>query len=292
MRRTLLLALALAVIAAGAILVLTYEKAPGGSSVSLREASGAGALPEGAESSDTANNQVPERVLSAGPAVIPVPSQYALVPGLTIPAAESWEGLVSMLLPDERALVEALRSRYPEAYNFKSIKQLRWLVEHGYPMPSEIVAAHALSMEELKQRATNGNVKAAMLARDRLLAEAVAQAERTGQPIFDSPLAAEIHFMEMIVRGRNCSPFSYYISARYYEEVSRARGANDTSILGTLAAHAVVASMGDRRSQDYAQRLAGAFPLDGRTAMELAQWTIVERRTVPPNCPESRFPLN
>lgn len=291
MRRFLLVALVLAVMAAASFFVLTRDGLSSGSLGTPPEVSVAGTHSVGAESS-SAGGKKPSESPSSGPAVILVPSEYALVPGMTIPAAESWEGLVSMLMPDERALAEALRARYPEAYNFKSIKQLRWLVEHGYPMPSEIVAAHEMSMEELKQRASSGNLKAAMLARDRLLAEAAASSERTGEPIADGPLASEIAFMEMVVRGRNCSPFSYYISARYNEELSRAPNASDTSILGTLAAHAVIASMGDPRSQDYAQRLAAAFPLDGRAAMALAQRTILERRTVPPNCPESRFPLN
>lgn len=234
--------------------------------------------------------ELPRREGSKLPAEISIPAHYALLPGMTVPAADSWEALVSMLLPDERALVESLRSRYPEAYQFKSINQLKWMVEHGYPMPTEIVAASRIPLRDLKQMAADGNVKAAMLARERLLMEALANSEQLGSPFHDSPLMKEIGFMDAVVRDRNCSPFSFYISARRYEELARAR--LDDSALGALAAHAVIASLGDPRSQDYAERLAGAFPFSGRSAMELAQMSVLERRLAPPNCRTSRFPLN
>lgn len=224
------------------------------------------------------------------PATIAIPSDYALVPGMTVPAADSWDALVSLLLPDERALVDAMRLRYPEAYAFKSAKQLRWMIEHGYPMPNEIIAANRMPMQELKQLAIAGNVKAAMLARERLMSEAIEASEQLGTAFNDSPLMKDVGFMEAVVRNRNCSPFSFYISARRYEELARAR--LDNSALGALAAHAVIGSLGDPRSQEYAQRLADAFPFGGRSAMELAQLSVLERRLVPANCPTSRFPLN
>lgn len=105
--------------------------------------------------------------VAATTATIAIPEGYALLPGLRVAPANSWEELLAGLDPEQRALAEAFASRYPEAYRFASAAQLAWMVERGYPMPEEITAAEAMRMDELMQLASSGNVKAMMLAVDR-----------------------------------------------------------------------------------------------------------------------------
>src|SRR5690606_15145112 len=95
-----------------------------------------------------------------------IPSEWALVPGDSVPAANSWDELVAGLSPEERELVEAFAARYPEAYDFIKPEQLRWMVENGYPSPREMIEAQLMPRGDLIALATSGNAKAQMLVID------------------------------------------------------------------------------------------------------------------------------
>lgn len=148
--------------------------------------------------------------VTADQKMLSVPSRFALFPGLEVPEVDSWDALLEGLEPEERALVEAFTARYPGAFQIKSVEQLRWMLERGYPMPEEILLAESMAVDSLIEMAKSGNDKAAMLAVDRLTEteprvelDFLDGYERYKQ---NMPLMDQLH--------ASCSPFGYYVAAR------------------------------------------------------------------------------
>lgn len=223
-----------------------------------------------------------------------IPAEYALRYGQRVRLADSWEELVATLSNEDRRLVDELRARYPEAFKFTSRAQLQWMIEHGYPMPAEIVEAQGMPMDELIALGKNGNLKASMLAMDRLIKAAVEGSPAGVTPkINESPLNLDMIALRRRAFQKSCSPFNQYLNARYYEELARTDPSGpDSAIRMTVAALSIAQILGDPRSRDYAERLAGAMTLNGHSAVDLARSTIIMHRTVPPICPIGNFPLH
>jgi len=225
-----------------------------------------------------------------------LPHDYALFPGLSVPAASSWEELLAGLSPEERELAQAFADLYPEAYQFRTREQLEWMVDRGYPMPEEIIAARQMPLDDLLDKAINGNnLKAAMLARDRLLDDILQDMEQAGVPYFENPKQHQLNLARIKGVRRDCSPFSMYLSARQLEmeQVSLTSGATAQSIpIAALPAQHVAHSMGDDRLFGLLQSSVYRLPMDGMQAMGVTSMALTLAATVPSSCPRDKFPLH
>ncbi len=180
--------------------------------------------------------------------------------------------------------MDRLASAYPEAYAFSSPKQLEWMVAQGFPMPEEYLRAQSLPREDLMTMAKSGNVKAAMLAYDQVLSE-LAEADA----LFDgtettSPKA--LAAMEFAMNRNHCSPFPFYLTARYHEQTSRlisgpsAQGA----LMMVLSANSVIGSLGDRRVSNNSKSIAEGLELSPARISEMAESAARLRGRTSGNC--------
>ena len=109
--------------------------------------------------------------------------------------------------------MERFAARYPEAYLFTSAEQLRWMVERGFPMPEEILAAQDLSLDTLLEMESAGNFKAGMLALDRWMDELELHPLSNMEPEDAITEGAGLIQLEQRMR-ETCSPFGYHLAAR------------------------------------------------------------------------------
>lgn len=201
---------------------------------------------------------------------------------------ENWKDWIAHLPDYDQPIVESFRSRYAEAYDFSNKEQLAWMILRGYPTPDEIIRAAKMPLEELINLGMTDS-KASMLARDRLLSEAAEDGER----LADHPSLAKISALQMADRSRNCSPFAYYVEARYYEDLALGGRRIDSSrVRYSLAARAIVAELGDPRVRPYSSRLAESAVTSGQEVMQVAAAAARLRSRLPSNCPTDRIPTN
>ena len=254
----------------------------------------AGDSPSEAENEDVARTPVATTKPPPQAERLALPHDYALFPGLSVPAASNWEELLAGLSPEARELVQAFADLYPEAYQFRTREQLEWMVAHGYPMPEEIVAARQMSMEDLLDKAISGdNLKAAMLARNRLIDEMLAEAEQGGVPFNDNQKYIALSRMQSADNNRNCSPFTMYLWARQFEAQAHLQQgtAQMGGLLNALSAQHVAYSLGDLRVRGLLDIAAANLPVTGREASALTNMALTLRSGIPSTCPRSPFPL-
>src|SRR5690606_22408044 len=144
---------------------------------------------------------------------IPVPPEWALVPGDSVPAASNWEELVAGLSPEERELAEAFAARYPEAYDFIKPEQLRWMIENGYPSPREMIEAQLMPRGDLIALATSGNAKAQMLVIDLESDELVRGFDALSDREKAQRMMPLLSMQDELMTS--CSPFAGYIAMSY-----------------------------------------------------------------------------
>lgn len=101
------------------------------------------------------------------PGHIALPQSLRL-PGVdSVKAARSWQEAVSRYSEDERRFLHARSAAYFYVLEFGSEQQQRQMIEQGFPMPEEWLAARNMSDEDLKRLAETGNAKAQMFYIDR-----------------------------------------------------------------------------------------------------------------------------
>lgn len=209
-------------------------------------------------------------------------------------SAPNIDSLVSGIPEADRVLARRLLSRYAEAYQYWSREQLEWMRNNGYPMPEDWVAAEKMTIEQLIALGRAGDAKAAMLAADRLLRQAVDNFEAgRGPALNDSPERAAM--IDLEGRGSyqgNCSPFYLYIDARYYEELSSVSPGSfsDSAVRQALVRYAVLSALGDRRAMAYVSTLSRALGATSSGALDMAQSSADIRGRFPAHCRWSTFP--
>lgn len=258
------------------------------------------------------NHSVPNRESTGNATSVPAPSPMpkrseavTTTPGAA-PMAEknhsvedeekapNIDSLVSGIPEADRVLAKRLLSRYAEAYQYSSMEQLEWMKNNGYPMPEDWVAAEKMTIEQLIALGKAGDAKAAMLAADRLLRQAVDNYEAgRGPALNDSPERAAM--IDLEGRGSyqgNCSPFYLYIDARYYEELSSVSPGSfsDSAVRQALVRYAVLSALGDRRAMVYVSNLSRALGATSSGALDMAQSSADIRGRFPANCQWSTFP--
>lgn len=118
-----------------------------------------------------------EEARNSPPSNATTPAPPARTPAIAIPPGFQFAGIrevraassLDELLADhpetEQAIIRDFINRLdPAAYLFRSPRELEWMVQHGFPMPAEILAASRMSDDDLMQMALAGNTKAAFLA--------------------------------------------------------------------------------------------------------------------------------
>ncbi len=80
---------------------------------------------------------------------------------------ESWMSLYA----DHHDLIVRFNQRYPYAWNVSSAEEIAWLAKNGFPMPEDMIAADAMSDDDLRREADAGSSKALMLYYERLQSE-------------------------------------------------------------------------------------------------------------------------
>lgn len=158
-----------------------------------------------------------------------------VAPRLAKPAdysgVETTQELFALLAPGDRALAAEFYGRYdPVVMQFSTHAQLDWMIDHGYPMPEDIVAASVLTEAELLALHRQGDAKAGYFYLDRMATKGpdISNAERSQL----NSIATNV-----LVNG---SPFSGYAVARY----ERSKGDPHAA----LAGYAWAGWLGDRRA--------------------------------------------
>lgn len=106
----------------------------------------------------------------AGSGRIEIPAGLRL-PGVdTVRVAPNWEHALSLYSQEERSELQARNTAYFDALRFTSEREQRQMVEQGFPMPEEWLAARNIPDDQLKQWAEGGNSKAQVFYIDRAIA--------------------------------------------------------------------------------------------------------------------------
>lgn len=168
------------------------------------------------------------------------------------------QALFAQLPPRDRAMAEEFYGKYdPVVMQFGSHEQLAWMINNGYPMPEDVVAASLLTDSELLDLHRSGDVKAGIFYLDRRAYPSVNASNKISKPE-RSQLNSIAN--DVLVSG---SPFAGYAYARYEESKGNSHSA--------LAGYAWSGWLGDRRAMEAmarAQRKLGS--LNSATPLEPA----------------------
>lgn len=150
------------------------------------------------------------------PGHIAIP-QLLRLPGVdSVRAAPSWHEAVSRYSEDERRFLRARNAAYFQILQFGSEQQQRQMIEQGFPMPEEWLAARNIPDEELKRLAEAGNAKAQMFYIDRSISVLSAVLSQRG---LDTKNAQDMRLLQLyasvstLTRTRfsdSKSPFAAY----------------------------------------------------------------------------------
>lgn len=161
---------------------------------------------------------------------------------------ETTEELFARLTPIDRRLMESFYGGYDSAaLDIDNHEQLEWMIDHDYPMPDDIAAAHALTNDQLLALHESGSNKAGFFYLERKSNK-------------DNPLSPQEHAKLDVIATEvlfNGSPFSGYAYAKYQEQVN---GDPHRALTG----YAWAGWMGDRRAMkamtNAEHRLRASYP--------------------------------
>jgi hypothetical protein len=199
--------------------------------------------------------------------------------------AQSWEERLSTLTVAQQARLESLNVRYYGSLEFDSPEEQRKLVEAGFPMPEEWLAAEEMSDGELATLAKAQNPKGALFYANRELDRFI----ETKQQLLDAGAFNDLDKsvmhpkVEAMVYASNAlaltrSPFAAYLY-----------GSVNANMFGdpeyTAAAISVAWSLGDSRASDFAKAFSGQLrasnspplTLEGLASAESLMWRQVHR---------------
>lgn len=220
-----------------------------------------------------------------GAEVFTIPARYAFASHTQVPQVDDWEALLAELSPEDREFVERFAARYPEAYLFTSAEQLRWMVERGFPMPEEILAARDLSLDTLLEMEAAGNLKAGMLALDRWMEELELHPLSSMEPEDAITEGAGLIQLEQRMRG-TCSPFAYYIAARANRFIFN----YDPGEMA-LAHLAVAVSLGDSRLTRTMNQMAQELSIPPESLRMMGYFSSSSSTLLSDDCSRHRRPI-
>ena len=199
--------------------------------------------------------------------------------------AESWNDRLSTLTHAQRSRLESLNTRYFGTLEFDTSEEQQALVEAGFPMPEEWLAADAMSDEELARLAKASSPKGSLFYANRELDRYVEARQRmTDAGVYREMDASVMRpKVEAMIYAGNAlaltrSPFAAYL----YGSIN-AQLFNDPAY--TAAAISVAWSLGDERAGLMARQFSeqARYSKDGEpglgsvAAAESLMWRHVHR---------------
>lgn len=185
-------------------------------------------------------------------------------PGLSrVEIATSWRARMAKFSKADQAYLEGVSERYFESLEFRDETEQRCLIQQGFPMPEEWMAARNVPDGELERLAMAGNLKAQMFQIDRM-SEILAPI--LGVRGFDNNSTDKELFRRMVetsnmldsLVGSGQSPFSAYLSGRY---ISATQGYGKGNPVEPIAASFQFArDFGDERASQYSNTFFQRYP--------------------------------
>ncbi len=157
--------------------------------------------------------------------------------------------------------MRGLNDRYAGALAFDSTEEQQKLVQQGFPMPEEWLAAQRMPDAELEALANEGNIKAQMINIDRVSSQigavrATGRGLTTSQPdmaLFNRVTAANTTVLELMRRTK--SPFAAYLDGQINSAMSQGNPAESMASAIMLAG-----DLGDRRADSLLTTYMHAHP--------------------------------
>jgi hypothetical protein len=222
---------------------------------------------------------------AAQPGQIKLPDRLRFPSVDYVKSAPSWNDRLATFTTAEKARLESLNARYYGMLEFHSAEEQRKLIEAGFPMPEEWLAAAAMSDQELKQLADAQSPKGSLFFADRELDRFLENKQRMldnghyndmDKSIIDSQAQAMLYAGNALSLTR--SPFAAYLYGSVFGNLF-----GDAEY--TAAAISVARALGDPRATEYTDvftqqlRWGKAPPLEFGTlsAIETSMWMDVHR---------------
>jgi hypothetical protein len=249
---------------------------------------GCGAKGEGA---DLASKSSQPREVVAPRRVAPHPGQIKLPDRLSFPSvdyvkvAPSWNDRLATFTTEEKARLESLNARYYGMLEFHSAEEQKKLIETGFPMPEEWLAAAAMSDEQLQQLADAQSPKGSLFFANRKLDRFL----EAKQSLLDSGHYSDLdrsvvnpRTQAMVYAGNALaltrSPFAAYLYGSVFANMY-----GDPEF--TAAGISVAGALGDMRAWDYSRTFLDSLhwshapPLEfgSIAATEASMWMDVHR---------------
>ena len=190
--------------------------------------------------------------------------------------AQSWDDRLATLTNAEKQRLESLNARYYGMLEFHSPEEQKKLIEAGYPMPEEWLAADAMSDEDLADLAKAMSPKGSMFYADRELDRFIEARQRLidSGAYNDMDRAVVNPKIEAMISAGNAlaltrSPFAAYLYGSINAELF-----HDPAY--TAAAISVAWSLGDERAQEFARLYSMRLHLRHVEPLSLGQLAATE----------------
>ncbi len=189
--------------------------------------------------------------------------------GRRLDADNTSEALSHYTAQQQRQVLEFYGRFGDSVFRFVRREQLDWMIDRHYPMPDDILEAAILDDQQLKGRSDAGDIVAASLYYDRLLAD-IAEAAKQGDPSHRAQERLELE-RRLLASG---SPFAGYLLAHG----ARVTGAG---LASELAAYAWAGHSGDWRAFEEALRVARAADDAEASALGLVEFSVLLKSSSP-----------
>ena len=222
--------------------------------------------PAAAAQPDPKTPEAPSLDKAAGGAMlganhIQIPQRWQLPSLGEVQRADSWEGRLAELPASDQAWLRALNDRYAGALAFVSPEVQEWLIQQGFPMPEEWLAARDLHETELERLAESGNLKAQILFIDSVISDvgSVRASDRgLGNSVEDRKLLSRLAratTMVTLMMESTQSPFTAYL-----EGALLSAGAQYNPPEYVASGIMLARDLGDRRAEELRQAYQRSHP--------------------------------
>lgn len=147
-----------------------------------------------------------------------VPPRYQFAGVGRVQTADGFENWMAHFSAADQKILRAFDDRNHGVYRDRTAQSVAWMAAHGYPMPEDLLAAQAMSTDQLRQMAKNGDVKAAFILRDRDLTEFAWKIKHQGADIGsagndDPQFVSDDAILQPVFNAAD-SPYKAYMVAR------------------------------------------------------------------------------
>lgn len=192
---------------------------------------------------------------------IPIPQRWQLPNIGEVERADSWEDRLAELPASDQEWLRMLNDRYAGALAFASPEDQQWLIQQGFPMPEEWLAARGLHETELERLAESGNLKAQILFIDSVISE-IGPVRASGRGLDNSQedrkllsRLARATTMVTLMMESTQSPFTAYL-----EGAVLSAGAQYNPPEYVASGIMLARDLGDRRAEELRQAYQRSHP--------------------------------